>query len=970
MPDVRTSTKLASQLDTLYNLGSVGSMPDDRLVEMFLARDEPAASEAAFSALIDRHGSMVLSVCQRVLQNPHDAHDAFQATFMVLVRKAASIRRREAVGGWLFGIARRVAVRARLEAGRRRHQLETLGLERQRLHADEPAVTNDIGPDYGPLLVEIERLPERFRAAVVLHYFEGLSAEAAAERLGCPRGTVLSRLARARERLRGRLERRRIAIEGLLPAASVSGRLFSGGPVPASLVHHTIHAANCLALAGTAIENVVPATVAALASAVVHNLMVARLRMASIPVVFGVASVAIGLTVAAPVTNQSGPAEPPLKTASSHAKGRELAGPPQVRDDPKGASVVIRGRVLDRDGQPVAGAQVVLGLPVNGPGELSSPRRLAISGPDGRFDATLPRDSLGVTEPEGANRRAIAALAPGLGPDWVSLVPQTAGNELTLRLRRDDVPIAGRLIDLQGRPVAGLSVYTASVMDFPAELLEKLKENAGKMNPGLWGEMRNALILGKQGPIAPVRTGTDGRFQLSGIGRDRGALLLIEGESLEQSFATVYTASNPAYQPLLLPGDGSGERKLFGPRFDLTVAPGRLIEGAVRDRDTGRPIAGAQIRAWAVGMTTSDAQGQFKIPGQPKGPGNQIEVTAPGRPYIKVDMPVGDSPGVGPIHVDIALTRGVWVEGRLRNRANGRPIKARVQYYPLRDNPHLKECPDASFLDNNVSDEEEFPTDAVGKFRAIALPGRGILTVRTVERGFLAASPLSQADAGNVLHAANFDYQMKQYQALVPINPADVESISISNIELTEGRTQHIKTRGPDGRPVTGTRTFGTSITDVTGHVSTGGEFTFVHPEPGKDEMILVVNPDESAGTLLAVKGDESDPITITLQTAGTVTGRLVDEEGRPRPHVPFAVTQDLTSTRFERFSVQAPTGPDGRFRIGGLIPGVSYSVDAIKNNTTNYSDRFLGSIGKNRWTVKPGESQDWGDVQATRFSP
>ncbi len=112
MPDSRVGATLADPLGTLYRLGTVGSVPDERLVELFLARDDPATSDAAFAALVDRHGKMVLSVCQRVLQDPHDAHDAFQATFLVLVRKAASIRRRESVAGWLFGIARRVAIRA------------------------------------------------------------------------------------------------------------------------------------------------------------------------------------------------------------------------------------------------------------------------------------------------------------------------------------------------------------------------------------------------------------------------------------------------------------------------------------------------------------------------------------------------------------------------------------------------------------------------------------------------------------------------------------------------------------------------------------------------------------------------------------------------------------------------------------------------------------------------------------------
>ena len=295
MASVQPSTHLAGQLGTLYRLGNVGSLADDQLVELFLAREDPAASEAAFATLVDRHGTMVLSVCERVLQNPHDAHDAFQATFLVLVRKAGSIRRRESVGGWLFGIARRVAVKARLQAVRRRRRLEELGIERRGSNDEEMAIRHETEPDYRPLIAEIDRLPEQYRTPIVLHYFEGPSAEATAVRLGCPRGTVLSRLSRARERLRHRLERRGVALESLMPAACVSGRWFSVASVPSSLVQSTVRAGSCLALAGTAIESVVPATVALLSSGVIRNLMFANVRLASVLVILGMASAAIGL---------------------------------------------------------------------------------------------------------------------------------------------------------------------------------------------------------------------------------------------------------------------------------------------------------------------------------------------------------------------------------------------------------------------------------------------------------------------------------------------------------------------------------------------------------------------------------------------------------------------------------------------------------------------------------------------------
>ena len=161
----------------------------------------------------------------------------------------------------------------------------------------------------------------------------------------------------------------------------------------------------------------------------------------------------------------------------------------------------------------------------------------------------------------------------GSAPTGSRSTVRPPASDLTLRLRRDDVAIDGRILGLEGKPLASLTIRAESVADFPAVLLKKLRENAGKMNPGLWGEMRDALNLGNNGLISPVRTGIDGRFHLTGVGRDRAVVLLIEGESIEQSIAMAYTSSDRAYTPPLLPADGSGESRLFGPRFDLTVAP-------------------------------------------------------------------------------------------------------------------------------------------------------------------------------------------------------------------------------------------------------------------------------------------------------------------------------------------------------------------------------------------------------------
>ena len=224
----KTSAALAGQIQTLYRLGAAGSLSDRQLLARFLDRSDPDRSEAAFAELIERHGPMVLNVCERLLGDGQDAHDAFQATFLVLVRRGATIRKPESLASWLFGIATRVARQARREAFLRRQRLERLAdrcTDKYQFASSPPDLVAE--PAWPALYEEMDRLPEAFRAPLILHYFEGLSTEAIAVKLGCRRGTVLSRLARARRTLKDRLERR-----GVSSACSVrtGSRGDCGGP--------------------------------------------------------------------------------------------------------------------------------------------------------------------------------------------------------------------------------------------------------------------------------------------------------------------------------------------------------------------------------------------------------------------------------------------------------------------------------------------------------------------------------------------------------------------------------------------------------------------------------------------------------------------------------------------------------------------------------------------------------------------
>ena len=211
------SNRHLRRLEHLLREGIAGDMSDSDLIERFL-RSGDSAREAAFTALVERHGPMVFRVCRQTLLDHHAAQDAVQATFLVLARHAGAIRKRTSVSSWLFGVARRAAARIRVDEARRRHH------ELQRA-ARLPALTSRdqelADPDpYPELHAEIERLPPKYRVPIVLCYLEGLTHEQAASRLRWPLGTVKIRLSRGRERLRAQLEKHERPALLLLPGGA------------------------------------------------------------------------------------------------------------------------------------------------------------------------------------------------------------------------------------------------------------------------------------------------------------------------------------------------------------------------------------------------------------------------------------------------------------------------------------------------------------------------------------------------------------------------------------------------------------------------------------------------------------------------------------------------------------------------------------------------------------------------------
>jgi RNA polymerase sigma factor (sigma-70 family) len=297
-----------------------GAAPTDgQLLGCFVEQRD----DAAFAALVRRHGPMVWGVCRRLL-DPHDAEDAFQATFLVLVRKAASVVPRERLANWLYGVAHQAALAARRSALRRRAR------ERQVTVMPEPAVTEqDLWRDLQPLLdLELSRLPDAYREVVVLSDLEGKTRREVAHQLGLPEGTVGSRLARARALLAKRLTQRGLALSGGVLAALLSQKVASAG-VPTSVVSSTIKAASLLAAGRTAATGVISVTVAALAESVLKTMLITKLKVATALLL----AVVLAAAGAAGLLRQTQASEPAKAPSRSDKNEKQAARPPKEDRD-------------------------------------------------------------------------------------------------------------------------------------------------------------------------------------------------------------------------------------------------------------------------------------------------------------------------------------------------------------------------------------------------------------------------------------------------------------------------------------------------------------------------------------------------------------------------------------------------------------------------------------------------------------
>ena len=933
--------------------GDGGSHPTDaRLLERFAVdRDE-----SAFAALVDRHGPMVLGVCRSVLKDGHDAEDAFQATFLVLARKAATVRAGDALGVWLYRVAFRIAVQADREAGRRR---------RTEAEASALAESARRGPQADLLAAlheEVDRLPARLREPVVLCYLEGRTYDEAGRALRLPPATIRGRLARARGRLAARL-----ACQGAAGATALAA--FADRPAKASVPARWAEAS-----VGSAVHGKGSAGAEALARMFLRGALMAKGMFA------GTAALAVVLGASAwCVATAGGDADGAGAAGEAPARpeGNGQSPPPPAAPAPDpGQAVEVGGRVFAPDGTPVNGANVWTTID----DDLIRPPLGATSGPDGRFVLRVPQRVWALLREEfrGGTFPWVVASAPGYGLGTGSGLSGAEGRpEIEVRLVAEGPPVEGRIVDLEGRPVAGAKVSCETVASPKGGDLDAWLAKA--RDRGL-----QAVDLDQFPAKLNATTDADGRFRLVGLGANRVANLLVSAPRVATTQIHAMTHPGPELRDVRKLAEHTETTVYHPSRFEQIVMPNKPISGVIRDQESGKPVAGLKVTGAvfdphdgrpAPGVaSTTDAEGRYRLDGLAKAPAYRLLVgRTKGVPYPSASFQVEPKePALAPARFDFALRRGVLVRGRVTDKATGRPVVGgHAQAFAFEDNPEARRFP--GYLESNLP-YEQFADD--GGFEVVALPGPGLIGVQAGSwqyrgvaghetiRGYDPKTPDFFKTLPEYCYLGNFN-------AVFETNFSPGTESATRDVQVDPGRTVTVRVEDAEGRPVGGTKASGTTELFGTSEFDQPTAEVVVRAlAPGSPRRVTVIHQGRSLIGSVLLRGHEEGPVTLKLAPWGVVAGRVVDDEGRPRGGVSLMSRGGMNPKRVEEVGVLPEgahgggiaVGRDGRFRVVGLVPGLKYGAHLMENGIT------AGDLFRDV-TVEPGGEKDLGDLKQALYT-
>jgi RNA polymerase sigma factor (sigma-70 family) len=962
-----TKGPVAQQIGALFEGDSVVGLSDRELIERFNSRRD-AGGEAAFAALVARHGPMVCGVCRQLLDDRHLAEDAFQATFLVLARRACSIREPDRLGNWLYGVAFRTARCARSRVAHRREK-EQIGTA-VRFGSNVPG--EPTGPTAEEAIMareqsealhgEIARLPDAFRLPVVLCYLEGLTVHEAARQLRWSHGTVRSRMARAREKLRRGLTRRGI----VLPAAALA-TVLDAQPVAASvsspLYDVTTRAALRFAAEPTAVDALTASTTA-LAQEVLRSMLFHKLKLVAMTVVFlGAVATSAGYLASSRAMNDD-----PVKVRAEE-QARPAAGTDRPPPVPAQGRMFVTGVVLDPAGKPAAG------VPVDIIGQPRAPRvasreyvnqRVLLGRGDTDADGHFRLDAMR-TSADGFFQVYALAAAPGFGLGWVTLNADAKQPAAEIRLRPEQV-IRGKLFDVHGQPAAGveLEVWSVGRPDVP-----QAKGGYDGVNMGNTPPPEGLRVWPRPGV-----TDDQGRFMLAGIGRD----VTVNFHVRDQRFASWFHVRTD---------DRDGPKTV-----SEALPPAMIVEGRVLAADTGQPIPEAIVEVGpglirmpdgsvrgggAEARNRADNQGRYRANVQLFTNYRMRAYPPEGQPYLAAQVEFEWTKGAVRKEIDVKVPLGVVIRGKVVERGTDRALaEASVQYIQTGNRGNGAK---AAGSDTTVASKKD------GSYQITVRPGKGHLFVFGPSSDYvyqaIGAHTIFNGQPGGARHYA---HDIIPYDVKVGDQPHEINAV------LRPGKTIKGRVVGPENQTIDHAMII--SLLNIShSHLKWRGDFTIdardglfeLHGlDPEKSTRVYFLDAEHQWGETVEVSAKQAgENVLVRLQPCGQAKARVVGPDGKPmakifpwieilgtagphewdrRKQSQAMLTADAAYLpNVDRIHYwKAPlTDADGRVTLPALIPGALYRI----SDFSTIDDRDKGVQVRKDFSVKPGETIDLGDT-------